>query len=98
MDFVQIIEFDTDRFDEMQALDTEWEQNGPRDTMPHRVVVCADRDRPGHYFQMVFFDSYEKAMKNSEDPFTGEMAAKMQGLAKGPATFHNLDVVDEQTF
>jgi hypothetical protein len=59
--------------------------------------VCEDRDNPGRYFQLVFFDTYEYAMKNSELPVTQEIAGKMAELADGPPAFYNLDVIDDQT-
>src|SRR4051812_39612953 len=62
MAFVQIIEFKSNKIDEMRKLEEEWsERAGPSSTAT-RVVLCEDRDQPGRYFQMVFFDSYESAM------------------------------------
>ena len=47
--FVQIIEFQTSRIDEMQALAQERRAQLAADTAPHRVTWTADRDRPGYY-------------------------------------------------
>jgi hypothetical protein len=44
----------------------------------------------------VFFDSYESAMENSGLPETKALSARMAELADGPATFRNLDVLDER--
>jgi hypothetical protein len=93
--FVQIIEYRSSRFDEMQKVAAEWEAAGS-DAGPGRVVICADRDDPGRYLNIVFFDSYEQAMENSAKAETGEFAQRMMALADGPPTFHNLDVVDER--
>ena len=61
-------------------------------------MLCDDRDKPGRYVQVVFFDSYESAMKNSELPVTQEFAEKMGALADGPPTFYNLDVLEDRTY
>lgn len=44
----------------------------------------------------MFFDSYDDAMANSDMPTTQEFAQKMMGLADGPPTFYNLDVVEDR--
>ena len=49
-----------------------------------RISATADRDRPGTYFTIVEFDSYESAMENSNRPETSEFAAKMAALCDGP--------------
>jgi hypothetical protein len=93
--FVQIIEFRTSRIDEIRELAEKWntEQSG----MAVRGTVAADRDEDNRYFNIVEFESYEKAMENSERSDTSEFAAKMAELCDGPPTFYNLDVVMEWT-
>ena len=56
----------------------------------------ADRDNPGRYSIIVFFDSYEDAMKNSALPETDALAEKTAALADGPPTFVNLDIIEER--
>jgi hypothetical protein len=97
MAFIQIVDFETDKIDEMRKLDAEWGDKAPADG-PSRGILCADRDNPGRFLQIVFFDSYEAAMRNSDDPITNEFAGKMAALAKGPAKFVNLDVVNDQNY
>ena len=89
--FVQIIEWKTSRFDEVEQLNEEWRKRFPT-TGPSRIVVGADRDNAGSYMTIVEFDSHEEAMKNSSDPATSEFAEKMGKLCDGPPTFYNLDV------
>ncbi|HVE95526.1 MAG TPA: hypothetical protein VNA67_00810 [Pseudonocardiaceae bacterium] len=95
--FIQIIEYQTSRIDEIQALidkrraQLESEQRDPA-TAPARATMTADRDRPGYYLTIIEFDSYESAMENSNRPETGEMAAEMAKLCDGPPTFYNLDI------
>jgi hypothetical protein len=93
--FVQLVEFSTSRYDEMQKYNEEWRENNP-DRLLGWSIVGQDRDNPGKYIAIVHFESYEVAMKNSQDPRTDEYAAKMQELSDGPVTFTNLDVVDTE--
>jgi hypothetical protein len=90
--FIQIIEYQTSRIDEVQALINERRSQMAGDTTVRRGTMTADRDRPGYYLTIIEFDSYESAMENSNRPDTGEMAAKMAKLCDGPPTFYNLDV------
>ncbi len=96
MAFVQIIEFRTSKIDEMQALSEEWEANAGEDSRARRRVLGQDRDDPGRFLNIVFFDSYEAAMENSQLPVTREFSARMGELADGPPTFHDLDVLDDR--
>lgn len=95
MGFVQIIEFRSSRIDEMREVGDEWEAAVGSDSKARRRVMCQDRDDPGRYFNVVFFDSYDDAMENSELPVTQEFSQKMMALADGPPTFYNLDVIED---
>ena len=91
MSFIQIMEYETDRPDEIRRLGET--QLG---TMPSRegvrVSMASDRDHPNRYATIVEFPSYEAAMENSRRPETGEFAKQMAALCtKGPE-YHNLDV------
>ena len=97
MAFVQIIEFRSSKFDEMVKLEDQWEKATEGKRTAGRRVLCEDHDDPGRYFNIVFFDSHESAMKNSALPETDEFSGKMMALADGPPTFYNLDVVDDRT-
>jgi hypothetical protein len=89
--FVQIIEYQTSRIDEMDALIAERRASG--EPMPMvRAMATADRDRPNTYLSIIEFESYEQAMENSNRPDTHELAQKMAALCDGPAKFYNLDV------
>jgi hypothetical protein len=96
MGFVQIIEYRTDRFEEMQAIGEEWEKATEGKRKTRKRVIARDRENPGRYFIIVFFDSFEDAMSNSELPETDALSRKMMGLGTGAPTFYNLDVVDER--
>lgn len=74
--FVQIIEIQTSRIDEVKALSDKYRSNrldaADADTgaAPLRVTLTADKDRPGYYVNIVEFDSAEAAMENSSRPDT----------------------------
>ena len=96
MAFVQIIEFTTTKFDEVQAVGMEWEAAAGGRAKVRRRILCRDRDQPDRYCNIVFFDSFEDAMENSDLPVTSEFSERMMALADGPPTFHNLDVVEDR--
>jgi hypothetical protein len=96
MAFIQTIEFTTSKFDQMQAMDKEWEAATAGKRTTRRQIVARDHDQPDHYVYLVFFDSYEEAMANSNLPETSDFAARMTALADGPATFVNLDVLTDE--
>ncbi len=92
--FVQIIEMQSSRFDEIEAviseIRTRLDDGSP--SRPLRATITADRDRPGVYLNIVEFESYEAAMENSNRPETGEFAARLAKLCDAPPKFYNLDV------
>jgi hypothetical protein len=96
MAFVQIIQFRSSKIDEMRKLGDEYEAEMGSDIKARRAMITEDRDNPGTYFQMVFFDSYDEAMANSNHPATKKIAEGMGKLADGEPTFYNLDVVDDR--
>lgn len=89
-EFIQIMEFDTDRIDDVEALSRRMQDE--RGLLARVATVGADRDRPNHFYVIIEFASYEEAMRNSNDPVTGRYSQEMTGLLKAPPTFHNLDV------
>ncbi len=96
MGFVQVIEFTTTDIDGIRAAVEAWAHATAGKNTVRRRVITQDRDHPGHYFSIVYFDSYESAMENSGLPETKALSARMAELADGPATFRNLDVLDER--
>jgi hypothetical protein len=96
--FVQMIEFRTSKIDEMKKLADEMLAQRGADWTARRGIIGEDRDNPGRYFQIVFFDSHESAMRNSELPLTQRLSEQMGALGDGPPAFYNLDVVDDRTF
>ncbi len=94
MAFIQIVEFETSQFDEMRKLAEQFRKDSEGKRTAQDVTMCVDRDNPERYFVIAKFPSYEQAMENSELPETQALAEEMSKLANGPATFHNLDVVE----
>jgi hypothetical protein len=97
MSFVQIIQFETTRIDEIRKLDEEWYAKTAGRRTVRRELLTRDRANPDRYTAIVEFDSYEEAMRNSELPETTEIAKAYQALCDGTVTFIDLDVIDSRT-
>ena len=92
MTFIQIIEYETDRPDEMMALGEANMADQPEPPPGFRLSVTRDRDQPNRYFTIVEFASYEEAMENSGRPETGDFARRMAALCTRGPIYYNLDV------
>jgi hypothetical protein len=92
--FVQIIEIQTSRIDEVEALgrQVQGRLDDGSSSSPKRGLFTEDRDRPGYYLNIVEFDSFEAAMENSSRPEVGEFASQLGKLCDGPPRFYNLSV------
>ncbi|MEV4679398.1 ester cyclase [Streptomyces kurssanovii] len=96
MKFVQIIDYKTARFDDVNAVMDKWvEQTQGKRTTGH-AVTGKDRSDSNHYVDIVEFPSYEEAMKNSHLPETDKMFQEMVALCDGMPSFTDLDVVREE--
>ena len=87
------MEIKTSRIDEVEALSNKLEAERGDALLATKATITADRDRPGYYLIIVEFDSYDEAMKNSNDPETGKFAEQMGALLDEPPKFFNLDVL-----
>jgi quinol monooxygenase YgiN len=96
MKFVQIIEFQTSRIDEIMALDSKWREATAGKRTATAINITKDRDRPNTYVWMIEFPSYDAAMRNNDLPETQQIAEQMMKLSDGPAVFRNLDVVEQR--
>ena len=90
--FVQIIQYKTSKFDEMQKLIDKFREDTAGKRTNTRAMSCRDRDNAGTFMNIVEFPSYEAAMKNNDLPETQEFSGSMMKLADGPPTFYNLDI------
>jgi hypothetical protein len=98
MAFIQIIDSRSKNFDEISALDEQYTKDIAGRGTFRRSIVGRDRNDPDRYFRLVFFDSYEDAMRNSELPETQALAEKIGALVEGAPTFYDLDVLEDKTF
>jgi hypothetical protein len=92
MTFIQIIEYETDRPDEMMALGEANMAEMPEAPPDFRLNVTRDRDNPNRYFTIVEFPSYEVAMENSGRADTDAFAQQMSALCTRGPVYYNLDV------
>jgi hypothetical protein len=96
MSFIQIIEFRSANIDGMQEVAERWEKATAGKRTAGRRVLCRDRKDPNRYFNVVFFDSYDAAMQNSNLPETQQFSQEMMKFADGPPTFYDLDVLEDR--
>lgn len=96
MEFVQIIECRTSKYDELMELEKEWRASTEGKRTLRRSMVCRDRNDPTRHLILAFFDDYESAMVNSNLPETADFGQKQQALYDGPPTFTDLDVLEDQ--
>jgi hypothetical protein len=68
MKFVQIIEFETSRIDEIDALEEQWLKATKGKRTLQREIKARDLDRLNTYVFIAEFPSREAATKNSELP------------------------------
>jgi hypothetical protein len=98
MAFIQIIEYQTSRIEEVIAVSNEfrgeWATRRVEGPKPLRGTITTDRDRPGYYLSIIEFDTYEAAMESSNRPETQQFFGRLSQLLDGPPKFYNLEVVD----
>ncbi|MFJ4199248.1 hypothetical protein ACIP2Y_06365 [Streptomyces sviceus] len=95
MKFVQIIGFETERLDEMRQLLQEAEQRSAgRTGGPTHRMLLKDRNKPNHYLALIEFESYDEAMRNSDDPETSKLAEQLGALSVGEHVYTNCDVLE----
>ncbi|HET7014534.1 MAG TPA: hypothetical protein VFI65_11520 [Streptosporangiaceae bacterium] len=95
MSFVQIIEFKTQDIGPMRATNDSWTKATEGKRTATKQLLARDHNDPDKYYALVFFDSYESAMKNSSLPETQAAAKAYAQLAEGPPQFRDLDIIEE---
>ena len=90
--FVQLIEFDTDRIGEWDAIVARWAAAIGAQRTVRWGVLGTDRDRPGHHVAVVEFPGYAEAMANSGHPATEAFLKELQAICTSEPRFRNLDV------
>ncbi|GAA0605539.1 ester cyclase [Streptomyces crystallinus] len=97
MKFAQIIDFKTDRYDDLDRLMDQWVEQTKGKRTATRGLIGKDRSDGSHFVEVVEFASYDEAMANSDLPETNRIFEEMVALCDGMPTFTDLDVVrDEQ--
>jgi hypothetical protein len=96
MAFVQIIEFRTTDIAAARQIDEAWHlaTEGKRTT--RWELLARDHSDPKRYFAIVFFDSYESAMENSNLPETKASAEEYRKISEGPPAFYDLEVLEDR--
>lgn len=98
MVFIQTISFSTSRYDEMQKMMDEFdEQQGAQSPGFRGLKILKDRDNEGRFLVVAEFESYEQAMENSARPETDAFAKKMAEMSDAAPSFGNYDLVHEET-
>lgn len=95
MKFVQIIGFETERMEEMrELLEEAGRRTAGREGGPTHRMLLKDRDKPNHYLALIEFESYDEAMRNSDDPETSKLAEQLGELSIGERVYINCDVLE----
>ncbi|MEU3558107.1 hypothetical protein [Streptomyces fragilis] len=99
MKFVQIIDFETERIDEVRQRMAEYEEQSRtqgRTTAPTARMLLKDRANGNRYLAVVEFEDYETAMANSDAPETGELAQQLSALMTRPPVYTDCDVQEQR--
>ena len=96
MAFVQIIEFRTSDIDRARQVNDAWWRVTEGKRTVRRELLARDRSDPSRCFAVVFFDSYESAMENSDLPETRPSAEQYRKMSDGPPVFYDLDIVEDR--
>jgi hypothetical protein len=90
--FVQLIEFDTDRVGEYDAIVDRWAAAIGAQRAVRWSLLGADRDLPGRHVALVEFPGHPEAMANSGHPATAAFLKELQSICRSEPQFRNLDV------
>ena len=96
--FVQLIEFDTDRIAEWDAIVERWAAAIGAKRTARWSIMGAEQDHPGRHVAIVEFPSYTEAMANSGHPATAAFLKELQSISSTEPQFRNLDVRNAPTY
>jgi hypothetical protein len=96
MAFMQIIEFRTTDIDRARRVNDEWWRATEGKRTVRRELLAHDRSDPSRFFAVVFFDSFESAMENSDLPETQASAQEYRKMSDGPPVFYDLEIVEDR--
>ena len=95
MAIIQIVEFTTDDIDAVRQITAIGRLATEGKRTARRQIVTRDHNQPNRYRAIVFFDSYQAAMENSQLPETQEFAGQYSRVTDSVA-FHDLDVIADE--
>lgn len=96
MKFVQIIDYRTDRPDEVDEVLSDWIAASQGSRTARLTRVCRDRHDPTHYMELLEFDSAADATVNSNLPETQAVHQRFAPLCTDGPHFIDLDVVRDE--
>lgn len=97
MAFAQMFEYTTSDPDEVRRIHEDWEQKTAGKRSARRGLLLKHRDDPNRYCEIVFFDSYDSAMENSDLPETQEYAKRFREAVDGEPTYTNFDILEDRS-
>ncbi|MEO3767099.1 hypothetical protein [Streptomyces sp. B8F3] len=97
MTFVQLIEYESERGEELDRAMDEWMTATEGKRTMSREMHGRDRGDTRHYVDIVEFPSYEQAMINNDLPETKRIAERFRELCSSEPRFVNLDVVGDRS-
>jgi hypothetical protein len=96
MKFMQIIEFKTTRWDDVNELMDAWVATTEGQRTASWAISGQDRDQADTYLEVVEFPSHEDAMRNNDLPETAKFSEGISALCD-ETTFRNVDVLREDS-
>ncbi len=93
-EFVQFVEFQAKDVEGLKDALVQFRTEHPETTTAVSTKLAEDRDRPGNYVAINVFESYEKAMEQSNNPLVTEFSQSFAERMEG-RSFRNLDVLYE---
>lgn len=94
--FVQIIDFHTSDIERVRQVNEDWRRATEGKRTIRRELLARDHSDPSRYFAVVFFDSCESAMGNSNLPETMAAAVQYMKMSDSPPVFHDLDILEDR--
>jgi hypothetical protein len=95
--FMQLIEFRTADIDGVRAVDDDWRRATEGKRTARRELLARDHNDPDRYFAVVYFDSYDSAMANSDLPETKAVAQRYAQATDSSPVFYDLDIIGDWT-
>jgi hypothetical protein len=95
--FVQIMEFDTKKPEEIMALMDEWRSGTMNRNMVTQDMMGRCQDRPNHYVAIMHFPSEKEAQRNNKMEETERFAKRMAELCDGPIVFGDYDMIRDNS-